>query len=309
MLRSRKLVQYGQTSQQGIEALLRSPAEIGELTSRERVISIDEAIPEILREENARKLFLLKSDSGPLAFLIRDHGTAYSRWEISRLLGITGDGVVLIHCDFHQDLVAPNIVPRPNTIREAIDQSSKYGNLHFIVPAIYHGLIDEVFHVKPRLSPREHERNMWRLGIGPVESGKQELYFVQGSEIESLLESGFLPADVTWTKRIPVHTIPPNQLSRLKNDPRQKIFDFENDYVHSGKVDTRYFGLNENGIIRKMRGVAEELKRGIQDSGLQFHVATITLSPDFTPSRHIPQITKDISHVLSSPEPRVLIIG
>jgi len=195
---------------------------------------------------------LLKtSNLNPLVFLMDDHSGSYKAWEISRLIGRLPKPGILIRLDYHDDLrsVYGGMIPQPGTIQDALD--TEYTCINFTIPAVYYGLIDEIYLIgqgPERENGYTYEAVLYKASCKNLPAGVAILQNIikqkggQPTEIIGLT----LPKNRNWKaallksndyenikaiKRIKVHIVEsPESMPDLSKDDRPILWDTDMDY-------------------------------------------------------------------------------
>ena len=200
-----------------------------------------------LFDANNVSVFQTKNNK-PLIFLMGLHSGAYKAWEAARLIGKLTSPAILIRQDEHDDLDLEFIRPQPETIEQA--QRCEYSNIGFTVPAIYYGLIDEVYLIKNSYykdTPHNYEAVLYeaKLKIGQEKIVAITLSDDPDSELRAL---GNIYDSITELKRINVHVVTdPSQMPDLSKERKPVLWDVDTDF---------YLG----GDYQSIEGVAERLK-------------------------------------------------
>jgi hypothetical protein len=226
-----------------------------------------------------REIASLSSPAASVALTVRkphvqvvlDHGLAFNIWALSGI-----KGAVLIHADAHADMA----VPAPSGWEECADVDLwglcfEEGN--FIYPAVYCGIIDEIYHVIP-----------------PHSEGKP-------SQREMVVNG----------RRISIHVLRLSDLPDFRREQRPVLVDIDEDYfVEQGNMKSAIyrkvaFGSPRQEIESELKhGIAWFLERLFSVAGVATPLVTIAESPDWVPQKFIPFITQtlkaEINRMLSA---------
>jgi len=197
-----------------------------------------------------------------------DHGLAFNAWALEGV-----KGAVLIHADAHADTA----VPAAAGWEECADadlRGLRFKEGSFIYPAVYYGMIDEIYYVIPSHSEdKPSEREM-----------------------------------VVNGRRISVHVLRLSDLPDFRREQRLVLVDIDEDYfVEQGNMKSEVyrkiaFDSSRQEIESELgQGIIWFLKRLFTVSGVTTPLVTIAESPDWVPQNFVPFISwllrMDISRI------------
>jgi len=179
----------------------------------------------------------------PLVALMNEHSGSYNIWELARLIRILQRPSILIRQDAHDDLIGINeerLVDQPNKISET---SPRYGNQTYTVPALYYGLIDEIYFIPRDIQFYASFADTYEAILFEAEditTGKKciELTFPPGIKFEHYKS---IYKNIKPIRKIKVHIVTnPDQMPDLSRDKRQVLWDVDADWYFTegrGKVE------------------------------------------------------------------------
>lgn len=218
-----------------------------------------------------REIELLSSPAAPAvsvakkphAQVVSDHGLAFNVWALSGI-----KGAVLIHADAHRDTA----VPATTGWEECTDADLwglRFEEGSFIYPALYYGIIDEIYYVIP---PHSEDKP---------------------SETEITVNG----------RRISVHALRLSDMPDFHREQRPVLVDIDEDYfVEQGNRRSAVyhkiaFSLPRQDIESELkRGIAWFLEQLFTVRGVTTPLVTIAESPGWVPADYAPFIT----HVLKA---------
>lgn len=225
-----------------------------------------------------------------LIALMGDHNEAYRYWRQAREEDPGLRGAVLVHFDSHDDLgddppLHP-LPPAPGSESEFLSYVSRTPIGGFIAPAVYEGLVDEIYWVVPD----------WEEGFDVMEFiwfGAERVFLtgkVADNEGEKLWfsdrppppASGVVPLEPL--RRVPVHLRTKETLPDFEGEARPVILDIDEDgiaYTGYGTTADRTQSVPSEEIARKR---AHDLIDTFQAKHLDPAVTTIAGSPEYTPT-------------------------
>lgn len=197
----------------------------------------------------------------PHVQVMPDHGLAFNTWALAGV-----KGAVLIHADAHADTA----VPAAAGWEECADADLwglRFKEGSFIHPAVYYGMIDEIYYVVPSHSEdKPSEREM-----------------------------------VVNSRRISVHVLRLSDLPDFRREQRPVLVDIDEDYfVEQGNMKSEVyrkiaFGSPRQEIESELGQVITWfLKRLFTASGVTTPLVTIAESPDWVPQNFVPFITQTL---------------
>ncbi|MDD5137488.1 MAG: UPF0489 family protein [Candidatus Omnitrophica bacterium] len=218
-----------------------------------------------------REIELLSSPAAPAVSVakkprvqvVSDHGLAFNVWALSGI-----KGAVLIHADAHRDTA----VPATTGWEECTDADLwglRFEEGSFIYPALYYGIIDEIYYVIP---PHSEDKP---------------------SETEITVNG----------RRISVHALRLSDMPDFRREQRPVLVDIDEDYfVEQGNRRSAVyhkiaFSLPRQDIESELkRGIAWFLEQLFTVRGVTTPLVTIAESPGWVPADYAPFIT----HVLKA---------
>ncbi|MDD5020005.1 MAG: UPF0489 family protein, partial [Candidatus Omnitrophica bacterium] len=198
----------------------------------------------------------------PHVQVVADHGLAFNIWALSGI-----KGAVLIHLDAHADLAVP-----PAGWEGCADADLwglRFEEGSFIYPAVFYGMIDEVYYVIP---PHSEDR--------PAEK-----------EI------------IAGERRVYIHIRRLADMPDFRQEQRPVLVDIDEDYfVEQGNMKSVLYRKVVSGAPRQeiesalRYDITGALARLFSDSGVAPSLVTIAESPGWVPPAFVPFIT----HVLKA---------
>ncbi|MCK5450937.1 MAG: UPF0489 family protein [Candidatus Omnitrophica bacterium] len=227
--------------------------------------------------------------------VVKYHGEAYNKWEELRLVKGTEDAV-LIHIDAHDDMVCPQILPQPRNINDIANIN--YSETAYIAPAVYYGLVDEIWIVKPEeynLSPTgssDFYAAIYTSGYGAEQFYFEQIYPQPGVH--------FIPEDavITGLKKVKVHYFYGiDKIPDLEKETRPVLLDIDTDFFASKKE--RYHKISrltdegyEYDDLKRI--ISSDIKKAIdilEKKNIRPVFTTIAESPDYTFKQFMGHIT------------------
>jgi uncharacterized protein YxjI len=269
----------------------------------------------LLKLGDENRVVSLSGNSGSVTYLTKDHGTAYSRWEMTGLKdGITKPSI-LIHVDAHPDMNGGDLViNKPSTIPEAQDASSHISS--FNAQAILNNLINEIYWVIPRNGNEQAgTRTLYTAEIIHKDSTGKPVYDSSGNIVKTTYSEFVYPTygnvvDASYAhnwdvagqyplegnkftvenlKQTSVHVTYVENLPNLKN--QQAILSIDEDYFVNEESGSK---AHSRKFVDDTAANVKTFTRTLNSKGINPYVTTISLSPDYTPTDLMGTITQKL---------------
>ena len=245
--------------------------------------------------------------------IVRHHGDAYQAWEAARLEGRVREGAVLVHLDAHDDMNDMTaLAPRPVTVSGA--RRIRYDIAGFIVPALAHGLVDEVFFVRhDGTAPwRRYGRtdaflivvfeDRWGVEVACIvpAATPDVVAAVRARVARFPYWTGEPDVKITRTRRVRIRSGTVDELPVFVGERRDVILDVDEDYYlfPAGIPGDRFATRAETRSA--VDGRVRRSVRVLDDRGVSPAVVTIALSPSYAPRAWMPYITERLVSALDA---------
>ncbi|MCS7365533.1 MAG: UPF0489 family protein, partial [archaeon GB-1867-035] len=221
----------------------------------------------------------------PPTYLMSAHGNAYTCWEIERLRGVLKEPAILIHVDAHDDLNIPSkIIPQPKTVEEA--QAIEYGIEEFIAPAIYHGLVEEVYIVHPKfIRIKETKSKIIISDLSEKEGKIFHLYLEELPDFSFIDKSIILDIDLDYfiLAEVDYEGFTSTALMTINGETKRISF---------GSINGEF--ISEEVIYKELETNIKEFTLALRRKMSPQIVTIATSVPRYTPYQYVPFIVDNL---------------